>query len=76
MIFIHKFNIICLFSIYITFYYEIILILQGYGRLKIMGIFMDLSYAMGVTYLKFSPITCRNKSLKFKSCKAKKCNSY
>jgi hypothetical protein len=45
--FIHEFNIICLFSIYITFYYEIIPIRQGYGRTKIMGIFMDLRDVMG-----------------------------
>jgi hypothetical protein len=37
--FIHEFNIIYLFSIYITFYYETILILQGYGRPKNYGNF-------------------------------------
>jgi hypothetical protein len=45
--FILEFNIIYLFSIYITFYYETILILQGYGRTKIMEIFMDLRDALG-----------------------------
>jgi hypothetical protein len=44
---IHDFNIICLFLIYITFYYETILIWQSYGRTEIMGIFMDLRYSMG-----------------------------
>jgi hypothetical protein len=74
--FIHEFNIICLFLIYVTFYCETILILQGYERLKIMGIFMDHSYVMGVTYPKSSPSTCRNKVLKFKACKAKKYSTY
>jgi hypothetical protein len=40
--FIHEFNILCLFSIYIIFYYETILILQGYGRPKIMDILWTL----------------------------------
>jgi hypothetical protein len=44
--FIHEFNIICLFSIYIIYYYETILIWQCYGKPKIMEIFMDLRYVM------------------------------
>jgi hypothetical protein len=39
-----------------------------------MGIFMDLRDSMGVTYTKYSPITCRNKSQKIKPCREKKCN--
>jgi hypothetical protein len=41
---------------------------------KIMGIFMYLRDVMGVTFPKFNPRSCRNKSLKFKACRAKKCN--
>jgi hypothetical protein len=44
--FLHEFNIICLFSIYIEYYYEIKLILQVYGKPKIMGIFMDIRDVM------------------------------
>jgi hypothetical protein len=40
--FIHEFNIICLFLIYIVYYYESKLLLQSYGEPKIMGIFMDI----------------------------------
>jgi hypothetical protein len=40
-----------------------------------MEIFIDLRDAMGVTYPKFNPRLCRNKSLKFISCRDKKCNS-
>jgi hypothetical protein len=35
-------TLICLFPINILYYYETILIWQGYGRPKILGIFMDL----------------------------------
>jgi hypothetical protein len=40
-------TLFCLFSIYIIYYYETKLICQGYGRPKIMEIFMDLFYVMG-----------------------------
>jgi hypothetical protein len=48
-------TLFCLFSIYIIYYYETKLILQGYGRPKLMGIFMDLRDVIRVTYPKFSP---------------------
>jgi hypothetical protein len=35
-------TLFCLFSIYIIYYYETILISQGYGSPKIMDIFMNL----------------------------------
>jgi hypothetical protein len=67
-------TLFCLFSIYIIYYYETILISQGYGSPKIMDIFMDLRDVMGVIYPKFSPRRGRNKSQKFKPCRDKKCN--
>jgi hypothetical protein len=73
--FINEFNIIYLFSIYIVYYYETKLILQGYEIPKIMGIFMNLGMLCAVAYLKFRPSNCKNKSLKFKYCRDKKCNS-
>jgi hypothetical protein len=45
--FIHEFNIIYLFSIYIIYYYKTILIWQVYKRLKIMEIFMNLRDVRG-----------------------------
>jgi hypothetical protein len=69
-------TLFCLFSIYIIYYYETILILQGYGRPKIMGIFMDLRDIMGVIYPKFSPSTYRNRLVKFNYCRAKKWNNF
>jgi hypothetical protein len=39
-------TLFCLFPIYIIYYYETILILQGYRSPKIMGIFMDLKDVM------------------------------
>jgi hypothetical protein len=51
-------TLFCLFSIYIIYYYETILIWQCYVRPNIMGIFMELEDVMGVTYPKFSPSTC------------------
>jgi hypothetical protein len=69
-------TLFCLFSIYIIYYYKTILIWQGYGRSKIMGIFMNLRDVVGVTYLKFSQRTYRNKLVKFNYCMAKKYSRY
>jgi hypothetical protein len=51
-----------LFSIYIIYCYETKLIFTVLWKVKNYGDFMDLRNVMGVTYLKFSPNTYRNKS--------------
>jgi hypothetical protein len=74
MSFIHEFNIIYLFSIYITLYYKPILIYRVMEDQKLWGFLWTLGMLWGVTYPKFRLSSCRNKSQKFKPCRDKKCN--
>jgi hypothetical protein len=54
-------TLLCLFSIYIIYYYETKLILQGYEGQKLWIFLWTLGMLWGIRYPKFSLISCRNK---------------